>query len=41
MSDFDRIFKVVGCNRLAKKLLNEGYTFERVCALYNKNKEKL
>ena len=36
MSDFDKIFEIVGCNRLAKKLLDSGVSVEKVKILYNK-----
>ena len=36
MTDFDKIFEIVGCNRLAKDLLNAGYDVEKVRELYNK-----
>lgn len=34
MSDFDKIFEIVGCNRLAKELLNAGYSVEEVESVY-------
>lgn len=35
MSKFDKIFTLVGCNRLAKELLNRGCTYEALCKVYN------
>lgn len=33
-SDFDIIFSIVGCNRLAKSLLDSGLTVEDVKKMY-------
>ncbi len=35
MSDFDKIFSIVGCNRLAKSLLDKGMTVEDVKEVYD------
>ena len=35
MSEFDKIFELVGSNRLAKELLNLGCTYESLCKVYN------
>ena len=29
-SEFDKIFRLVGCNKLAKELLDKGLTYEEV-----------
>ncbi len=34
MSDFDKVFLLVGCNRLAKRLLDQGLTVEDVRGWY-------
>ena len=33
-SDFDIIFELVGCNRLAKELLDNGMSVEKVKEIY-------
>lgn len=33
-SDFDKVFRIVGCNKLAKELLDKGLSVEEIEVLW-------